>query len=61
MKPSFWSKIDNENHTPGEVSRGWVQDCFESKYEPSSYAKEINELNPQRQKSYMMLSFNYRF
>ena len=61
MKPSFWSKINNENHIPGEVARGWVQECFDPKYEPSPYAKETNELNPSRQKNYMMLTFDYRF
>ena len=41
MKPSFWSKLANE-----EINLGWYQDGKEISYEPSIYAKEINELNP---------------
>lgn len=48
MKPSFWSKINNEDKIPGEVSRGWVQEGIDVKYEPSIYASSTNEMNPQK-------------
>jgi hypothetical protein len=48
MKPSFWSKIGNENKAPGEAARGWAQEGIEVKYEPSIYASATNELNPQK-------------
>jgi hypothetical protein len=46
MKPSFWSKINNDNYIPGETARGWVQEGIEVKYEPSMYASATNDLNP---------------
>ena len=61
MKPSFWSKTANGNCVPGEIPRGWTQECADVKYEPSSYAKDINELNPNKSRSYMQLSFEFRF
>lgn len=61
MKPSFWSKINNGNQGPGEVAGGWIQAGIDIKYEPSIYASATNELNPFKQKNYMMLTFDYRF
>jgi hypothetical protein len=50
----------NRNLEGGES--GWVQDCCDNvSYEHSSYSREINELNPQRVRSYFTLSFDYTF
>lgn len=56
MKPSFYSKLAAE-----EDEEGWHQDGTDFSYEPSIYAKEINELNPAKQRPYMMMSFAYQF
>jgi len=45
MKPSVWSTKSNRGLSDGEG--GWVQECCENvTYEPSTYQKEINDLNP---------------
>ena len=52
MQPSFLSKL---------AATGWHQTGFDITYEPSIYAKEINDLNPKNQRPYMTLSFTYTF
>jgi hypothetical protein len=56
MKPSFYSKIASEDD-----GIGWHQDGCDFSFEPSIYAKDINELNPKMSKPYMMMSFSYVF
>ena len=60
MKPSVWSAKSNRNLADGEG--GWVQECCDNvTYEPSIYQKEINDLNPQKQRSYWTMAFDYTF
>lgn len=50
----------NRNLEDGES--GWMQDCCENVvYEPSAYQKEINDLNPQKQRTFWTMSFDYTF
>jgi len=60
MKPSIWSMKMNRSAEDGES--GWIQECCENvSYEPSAYQKEINDLNPQRQRNYWTMGFDYTF
>lgn len=47
MRPSFWSKLANE-----QIDLGWHQDGTGILYEASPYSKEINELNPKLNRPY---------
>jgi len=60
MKPSIWSSKMNRNLEEGEG--GWVQDCCKDvTYEQSAYQKEINDLNPPKQRTYWTMGFDYTF
>ena len=60
MKPSVWSTKMNRNLDEGEG--GWLQECCENvTYEVSAYQKEINDLNPQKQRTYWTMGFDYTF
>jgi hypothetical protein len=50
MKPSFWSK--NISKDKMEENEGWFQDGNNIQYEISPYNKEINELNPIKNRTY---------
>lgn len=59
MKPSFFSKLGSPEKMA--ENEGWFQDGSNITYEVSSYNKEINELNPVKNRTYYTLSFDYRF
>lgn len=50
----------NRNLEEGEG--GWIHECCENvSYEVSPYQKEINDLNPQKQRGYFCMGFDYTF
>jgi len=56
MKPSIWSlKTHQKNGT------GWYHSGFNIEYEVSLYHSEINKMNPNKPKSYYMMSFDFKF